>query len=81
MGRISLKKGVDMATVRDLLNVKERKVYFISLDVTVYEALKLMAEKEVEAIVALEKGKLMGIISERDYARKVILKGKFSKDT
>jgi len=70
-----------MATVRDLLNVKGHKVYSISLDATVYDALKLMAEKEVGALVVLEEGKIMGLISERDYARKVILKGKFSKDT
>lgn len=81
MGFISPKKGIDMATVRDLLNVKGHKVYSISLDATVYDALKLMAEKEVGALVVLEEGKIMGLISERDYARKVILKGKFSKDT
>lgn len=70
-----------MATVKDLLNAKGHNVYSISPDAKVYDALKLMADKEVGALLVLEEDKLMGIISERDYARKVILKGKFSKDT
>ena len=69
-----------MNTVRDLLKAKGYEVYSISPDATVYDALKLMSDKEVGALVVLEDEKLVGIISERDYARKVILKGKFSKD-
>jgi signal transduction histidine kinase/CBS domain-containing protein len=70
-----------MVTVKDLLKDKGRQVYSTSPDATVYEALTLMADKAVGALVVLEDKKLVGIISERDYARKIILKGKFSKNT
>ena len=69
-----------MLTVKDLLKNKGHFVYSISPDTTVYKALKLMADKEIGALVVLDDEKLVGIISERDYARKVILKGKASKD-
>ena len=69
-----------MNTVKDLLKNKGDHVYSISPDETVYDALKLMAEKDIGALLVLENDKLAGIISERDYARRVILKGKFSKD-
>ena len=67
--------------VRELLDAKGHDVYTISPDAKVYDALKLMAEKEIGALVVLEDGKMVGIISERDYARKVILKGKNSQET
>ena len=67
--------------VKKLLDQKGHDVYSISPDATVYDALKLMAEKEIGALVVLEDGKMVGILSERDYARKIILKGKASKDT
>jgi CBS domain-containing protein len=67
--------------VKKLLDKKGHKVYSVSPDTTVYDALKLMAEKEIGALVVLEKGKMVGILSERDYARKIILKGKSSKKT
>lgn len=70
-----------MVTVEDLLAGKGRQVYSTSPDATVYEALTLMADKSVGALVVLEDDRLVGIISERDYARKIILKGKFSKNT
>jgi signal transduction histidine kinase/CBS domain-containing protein len=70
-----------MVTVKDLLKGKGRQIYSTSPDATVYEALTLMADKAVGALVVLEETKLVGIISERDYARKIILKGKFSKNT
>ena len=69
-----------MKTVREILHVKGNDVWSISPDATVYDALTMMAEKEVGALLVLEGGHIRGIISERDYARKVILKGKFSKD-
>ncbi|HPC03797.1 MAG TPA: CBS domain-containing protein [Syntrophales bacterium] len=70
-----------MTYVRDILNGKSSEVHSISADATVYEALKLMSEKEIGALVVTEGEKVVGILSERDYARKIILKGKASKDT
>jgi CBS domain-containing protein len=67
--------------VKELLDKKGHDVYSVSPDETVYDALKLMAEKEIGALVVLEDEKMVGILSERDYARKIILKGKASKDT
>ena len=67
--------------VKELLNSIGRDVDTISPGVTVYDALALMAEKEIGALVVLEKKKMVGILSERDYARKIILKGKSSKET
>ncbi len=58
-----------------------RDVDTVSPDETVYDALALMAKKEIGALVVVEKKKMVGILSERDYARKVILKGKSSKET
>ncbi|MBT8385814.1 MAG: CBS domain-containing protein [Ignavibacteria bacterium] len=67
--------------VKDLLNSKGSDVYSITPDATVFDALKLMAEKEIGALVVLEGEKMVGILSERDYARKVILSGKSSEET
>jgi CBS domain-containing protein len=67
--------------VKKLLDQKGHDVYSVSPDTTVYDALQLMAEKEIGAVVVLEAGKMVGIMSERDDARKVILKGKSSKET
>jgi CBS domain-containing protein len=68
-------------TVNQLLRRKGREVYSCRPDTTVYEALQLMAEKNVGALLVLEAGRLVGIFSERDYARKVILHGKSSRET
>ncbi|MBW8058539.1 MAG: CBS domain-containing protein [candidate division NC10 bacterium] len=70
-----------MKTVKHILQAKGQKVWSIAPDDSVYDALSLMADKEVGALLVLEAGRLVGIISERDYARKVILKGKSSLDT
>ena len=67
--------------VQKLLNSIGGDVDTVSPDETVYDALALMAKKEIGALVVVENGKMVGIISERDYARKVILKGKSSKET
>jgi len=67
--------------VEKLLDKKGHDVYSVSPDATVYDALKLMAEKEIGALVVIEDEKMVGILSERDYARKIILKGKSSKET
>jgi CBS domain-containing protein len=70
-----------MSTVRDVLKAKSGKIESISPKATVYEALEKMSEKEIGALVVIENKKIVGIISERDYARKIILQGKTSKKT
>jgi len=70
-----------MNCVRDILNAKDGKIQTISPKATVYEALEKMSEKEIGALVVMENKKVVGIISERDYARKIILHGKTSKQT
>jgi CBS domain-containing protein len=71
-----------MQIADDLLKSKAKQVWTIQQDSYVLSALKLMAEKEVGALMVLDKkDKIVGIITERDYARKVILKGKKSPDT
>jgi len=70
-----------MKAVRDILEIKGREVWSIGPRESVFDALKLMAEKGIGALVVLEAGKVVGIISERDYARKVILHGRSSPTT
>lgn len=70
-----------MVSVRQLLNRKGTEVLSISPQATVRDALTLMAKREVGALLVMEGDELLGIISERDYARKVILMGRTSKDT
>ena len=67
--------------VRQLLKTKGNEIWSIAPQATVYEALQIMSEKDVGALLVVDKGNLVGIFSERDYARKLILKGRFSKDT
>ena len=70
-----------MRTVRDLLKTKGRNIWSVGPADTVYDALVIMADKNVGALVVLEGGRLAGILSERDYARKVVLHGKTSRET
>ena len=70
-----------MSTVRDILRSKGHDVWSIGCDVTVYDALKLMADKNIGAVLVMDAGRLAGILSERDYARKVILHGKTAEET
>jgi len=70
-----------MKTVRDILQVKGREVYCVGPEATVYEAVQLMAEKEIGALMVMEGVQVVGLISERDYARKVILQGRASATT
>jgi CBS domain-containing protein len=70
-----------MKTVRDILEVKGRMVWSVDPGTTVFDALSLMAEKEIGALVVLDEARVTGIISERDYARKVILHGRASPTT
>ena len=68
-------------TIGSILNHKGRQVYSISPDATVFEAIQLMAEKNVGALLVMSEERLVGMISERDYTRKVALKGKSSRET
>jgi len=68
-----------MRCVNDILQEKGFQVFSISPDATVYEALQLMADKNVGSLMVMEGDSAVGLISERDYARKIVLKGKFSK--
>jgi len=70
-----------MRTVEQLLQVKGTDIWSIEPLTTAYNALQIMAEKNVGALLVMEKEKVVGIFSERDYARKVILKEKSSKNT
>jgi CBS domain-containing protein len=69
-----------MINVRIVLREKGGEIYSVSPGTTVFDALTLMAEKNIGALLVLEDKKIAGIFSERDYARKVILKGKASKE-
>ena len=70
-----------MKTVRDILNTKGHDVWCIGVGNTVFEALRHMAEKEIGALVVMDGPRLAGIISERDYARKIVLLGRTSPNT
>jgi CBS domain-containing protein len=70
-----------MATVAHLLGQKPRAIHSVPPDAPVLEAIRLMAEHGVGALLVMQGAKLEGIVSERDYARKVILKGRSSSDT
>ncbi len=70
-----------MKLVSQLLTAKGHDVWSIAPDTTVLNALELMADRKVGALLVLDEDKLVGVFSERDYARKVVLKGKSSKDT
>lgn len=71
-----------MATVKNILDLRPAKMVFsVPPDVTVYRAIEVMCEKNIGGLVIVEEDKLVGIFTERDYARKLILRGKSSKDT
>ena len=70
-----------MSIVRNILQKKGNTVYTISPGSTVYDALEELEEKNIVSLVVIENGKLTGVFTERDYARKVILKGRSSKET
>ena len=70
-----------MKTVANILAVKGSEIFKVAPGASVYEALQILAEKSAGALVVTEGGKLVGIISERDYARKVVLVDQSSRDT
>ena len=70
-----------MKTVKQLVEEKSHKLLSIAPSMSVFEALQKMAEFDVGALVILDEGRLVGIFSERDYARKLILHGKSSRET
>jgi CBS domain-containing protein len=70
-----------MNTIEHIMRQKGKEIWTTSPDKSIFDALKLMAEKDIGALPVLDGKKLVGIFSERDYARKVILKGKSSKRT
>ncbi len=70
-----------MGKVRNVLQSKNNTTVSVCPDNTVFEALELMVEKNVGALLVMEEGRFVGIFTERDYARKVILQGKASKET
>lgn len=70
-----------MKTVKQILDAKGYQVWSITPDKFVFDALKLMGEENIGALAVVEAERLVGIISERDYARKVILQGRTSRDT
>jgi len=70
-----------MGKVRNIIQTKGNAVFSIQSSITVYNALELMFEKSIGALLVVDHGKFVGIFTERDYARKLILKGKSSKET
>ena len=70
-----------MRSVRQLLEAKGSEIHSIGPDVPVIDAIRLMAEKRIGAVLVMEDGRLVGILSERDYARKIVLQGRSSVDT
>ena len=70
-----------MTTINDLLRDKPRDIWNVSPDDSVYDALQLMADKNIGAVLVMDDKHLVGLLSERDYARKLILANKASRDT
>jgi CBS domain-containing protein len=68
-------------TIRAILNRKSGEVFSISPDAMVFQAIQIMDEKNVGALLVMEEDRLIGVISERDYTRKVMLRGKRSRET
>ena len=67
--------------VSAILKEKGGQIWFVNPSATVYEALEIMADKRIGALLVMERGRLQGVISERDYARKIILNGRSSRAT
>lgn len=72
---------IDTTHISEIISSKGSTVWNVSPETTVFDAIQLMAEKNIGALAVLEGGRLIGVVSERDYTRKVILRGKASKTT
>ncbi|RYG17640.1 MAG: CBS domain-containing protein [Chitinophagaceae bacterium] len=70
-----------MKSVKHLLDTKQARIISVSENISVLDALKVMTDKNISAVLVMEGSQLSGIFTERDYARKIILQGKSSKDT
>ncbi|TCD04605.1 CBS domain-containing protein [Pedobacter frigidisoli] len=70
-----------MKSVKQLLDTKQARIIAVPESISVLDALKVMTDKNISAVLVMENEKLSGIFTERDYARKIILQGKSSKDT
>ena len=70
-----------MKSVKHLLETKSNEIFSVTKDTSVFDALKVMMEKNISALLVMEYSTLEGIFTERDYARKIILQGKSSKET
>lgn len=70
-----------MKTVQQIFDTKPLQIFSVSANTSVLDALKLMTEKNISALLIMQEGQLLGIFTERDYARKIVLQGKASKDT
>jgi CBS domain-containing protein len=78
---LSFAAGGTMRPIQDLLKKRNATIYSLHPQETVYDALKTMADHDVGALMVLDEGRLVGVLSERDYTRKVALAGKASRDT
>lgn len=67
--------------IERILGNRDSNIWSVTPDATVFDAVVMMADKEIGALMVVEHGRLVGVISERDYARKIILQGKHSKET
>ena len=80
IGAFIKEKRCFAGTIREILKTKGSKVWMVPAEMIVFDALKLMAERNIGAVVVQEEGKVVGLASERDYARKIILVGKTSRE-
>ena len=70
-----------MNLVKDILGAKDRELWSVKPDDTIFDAIKVMADKGISAVLVMDGDKLAGIVTERDYARKVVLEGKSSRES
>lgn len=78
---VTLKNHLHMGKVRNIIQTKGNAIYSVPSSITVYQALEVMFEKNIGAVLIIDNGKFMGIFTERHYARKLALRGKSSKET